>query len=221
MHLDYAKEHISKRLHMSFDISSFGCFTKRSFPTRWHLSLPWPCCATIETGEWACNRMPHLTQCGRVLSFSSCASSLLAVACDNFSVLVVDTDTRRVVRRFAGHRGRITDMVCLDGRQQVKQCMPRPQTRSLPRRVYFTMLGSHGQLNVQKFFGRKAVSSKPCQILLKDGKLCTYLQARMCSAYCRKCFLFNLCAQFHKLTKMFSKENFLNCVSPVPLINST
>ena len=38
-------------------------------------------------------------------------SSLMAVACDDFSVYVVDTDTRRTVRVFTGHSNRITDMV--------------------------------------------------------------------------------------------------------------
>ncbi|CAH1267292.1 WDR36 [Branchiostoma lanceolatum] len=37
-------------------------------------------------------------------------SNMLAVACDDFMVVVVDMETRRVVRRFSGHRNRITDM---------------------------------------------------------------------------------------------------------------
>lgn len=41
-------------------------------------------------------------------------SSMLAVALDDFSVCIVDTDTRRVVRSFKGHTNSITDMVsCL------------------------------------------------------------------------------------------------------------
>ncbi len=40
-----------------------------------------------------------------------CYSSMLCVVCDNCSMLVVDTDTRRIVRRFLGHSGRITDVV--------------------------------------------------------------------------------------------------------------
>jgi len=38
-------------------------------------------------------------------------SAMLGVACDSFVLLVVDTDTRRVVRTFHGHRNRVTDMV--------------------------------------------------------------------------------------------------------------
>ena len=38
-------------------------------------------------------------------------SSMLGVACDSFELLVVDTDTRRIVRMFRGHRNRVTDMV--------------------------------------------------------------------------------------------------------------
>ncbi|XP_072173327.1 WD repeat-containing protein 36-like [Diadema setosum] len=37
-------------------------------------------------------------------------SSMLAVASDDFSVTVVDADLRRIVRKFSGHRNRITDM---------------------------------------------------------------------------------------------------------------
>ena len=37
----------------------------------------------------------------------------MAVACDDFSIHVIDTDTRRVVRVFAGHTNRISDMVRL------------------------------------------------------------------------------------------------------------
>ena len=36
---------------------------------------------------------------------------MLAIACDHFKVLVVDTDTKRIVRIFRGHSGRVTDMV--------------------------------------------------------------------------------------------------------------
>lgn len=36
---------------------------------------------------------------------------MLALALDDFSLLVVDTETRRVVRKFAGHHGNITGMV--------------------------------------------------------------------------------------------------------------
>lgn len=36
---------------------------------------------------------------------------MLALALDDFTLLVVDIETRRVVRKFAGHRGNINDMV--------------------------------------------------------------------------------------------------------------
>lgn len=36
---------------------------------------------------------------------------MLALALDDFTVLVVDTETRRVVRKFASHRGNVNDMV--------------------------------------------------------------------------------------------------------------
>ena len=36
---------------------------------------------------------------------------MLAVSCDNFAVLIVDTDTRRIVRTFKGHTNQVTDMV--------------------------------------------------------------------------------------------------------------
>ena len=35
---------------------------------------------------------------------------MLAVACDDFLIRVVDTDTRRIVRIFSGHTNRITDL---------------------------------------------------------------------------------------------------------------
>ena len=38
-------------------------------------------------------------------------SSMLCVVCDNFSIFIVDADTRRVVRTFHGHTNRITDVV--------------------------------------------------------------------------------------------------------------
>ncbi len=38
---------------------------------------------------------------------------MLAVAADNFTVSIVDTGGRKVVRRFRGHTNRITDMVCI------------------------------------------------------------------------------------------------------------
>lgn len=36
---------------------------------------------------------------------------MLALALDDFTLLVVDIETRRVVRKFAGHHGNINDMV--------------------------------------------------------------------------------------------------------------
>lgn len=36
---------------------------------------------------------------------------MLALALDDFSMLVVDTETRRVVRKFSGHRGNVNAMV--------------------------------------------------------------------------------------------------------------
>lgn len=36
---------------------------------------------------------------------------MLALALDDFTLLVVDTETRRVVRNFTGHHGNVNDMV--------------------------------------------------------------------------------------------------------------
>lgn len=36
---------------------------------------------------------------------------MLAIALDDFTLLVVDIETRRIVRKFAGHHGNINDMV--------------------------------------------------------------------------------------------------------------
>uniref|UniRef100_A0A7N8XCH6 WD repeat domain 36 n=1 Tax=Mastacembelus armatus TaxID=205130 RepID=A0A7N8XCH6_9TELE len=41
-------------------------------------------------------------------------SGMLALALDDFTLLVVDIETRRVVRKFAGHHGNINDMVGSD-----------------------------------------------------------------------------------------------------------
>lgn len=38
-------------------------------------------------------------------------SGMLALALDDFTLLVVDIETRRIVRKFAGHQGNINDMV--------------------------------------------------------------------------------------------------------------
>ena len=40
-----------------------------------------------------------------------CCSSMLGVALDDFTVTVVDIDTRRTVRVFTGHLNTVTDMV--------------------------------------------------------------------------------------------------------------
>ncbi|CAK8691483.1 unnamed protein product [Clavelina lepadiformis] len=37
-------------------------------------------------------------------------SGMLAIVCDDFSLLVIDIETRKTVRRFSGHSGRINDM---------------------------------------------------------------------------------------------------------------
>ncbi|CAG04934.1 unnamed protein product, partial [Tetraodon nigroviridis] len=51
-------------------------------------------------------------------------SGMLALALDDFTVLVVDTETRRVVRKFAGHRGNVNDMTFSpDGRWLVTVAM--------------------------------------------------------------------------------------------------
>lgn len=36
-------------------------------------------------------------------------SSLVAVALENFDIIIMDVDTRRIVRHFQGHEGRVTD----------------------------------------------------------------------------------------------------------------
>lgn len=38
-------------------------------------------------------------------------SGMLALALDDFTMLVVDTETRRVVRKYTGHHGNVNDMV--------------------------------------------------------------------------------------------------------------
>jgi U3 small nucleolar RNA-associated protein 21 len=38
-------------------------------------------------------------------------SGMLAVATDDFSVLIIDYDIKRIVRKFSGHSNRISDMV--------------------------------------------------------------------------------------------------------------
>ncbi|XP_013888907.1 WD repeat-containing protein 36 [Austrofundulus limnaeus] len=51
-------------------------------------------------------------------------SGMVAVALDDFTLLVVDMETRRVVRKFAGHHGNITDMTFSpDGRWLVTVAM--------------------------------------------------------------------------------------------------
>jgi U3 small nucleolar RNA-associated protein 21 len=36
-------------------------------------------------------------------------SSLLAAALEDFTIIVIDLDTRTIVRKFHGHKGRLTD----------------------------------------------------------------------------------------------------------------
>lgn len=36
-------------------------------------------------------------------------SSLIAVALEDFTIILVDLDTKRIVRRFEGHQARLTD----------------------------------------------------------------------------------------------------------------
>ncbi|KAM9734451.1 LOW QUALITY PROTEIN: WD repeat-containing protein 36, partial [Menidia menidia] len=53
-------------------------------------------------------------------------SGMLAVALDDFTLEVIDAETRRVVRRFAGHHGNINDMTFSpDGRWLVTAAMDR------------------------------------------------------------------------------------------------
>ncbi|GBG32733.1 WD repeat-containing protein 36 [Hondaea fermentalgiana] len=50
-------------------------------------------------------------------------SGMLAVACDDLRVLVIDTTMRRVIRTFAGHKSRITDLAFSnDGRWLATAC---------------------------------------------------------------------------------------------------
>lgn len=46
---------------------------------------------------------------------------MLAIALDDFSLLVVDIEMKRVVRKFAGHHGNINGMVSLSSQLQ-PQC---------------------------------------------------------------------------------------------------
>lgn len=57
--------------------------------------------------------------------FSVCfiSSGMLALALDDFSLLVVDIEMKRVVRRFAGHHGNVNGMVSL-GLQLQPPCSP-------------------------------------------------------------------------------------------------
>lgn len=54
------------------------------------------------------HRDRHLTT---VLFCLFSVSGMLALALDDFTLLVVDIETRRVVRKFTGHHGNINDMV--------------------------------------------------------------------------------------------------------------
>lgn len=51
-------------------------------------------------------------------------SGMLAIALDDFSVLILDMETRRIVRRYSGHRGQISDMTFSpDGRWLITASM--------------------------------------------------------------------------------------------------
>lgn len=41
-------------------------------------------------------------------------SGILGIAFDDFSISVLDIETRKIVRTFAGHHGRINDMVIVN-----------------------------------------------------------------------------------------------------------
>lgn len=45
--------------------------------------------------------------------FCFISSGMLAIALDDFSLLVVDIELKRLVRKFAGHHGNINGMVSL------------------------------------------------------------------------------------------------------------
>lgn len=66
---------------------------------------------------------------------SNISSSLLAVAFDNFTVKVIDLETRRAIRSFPSHSNKITDMAfSLDARWLVVSSMDRSiRTWDLPR----------------------------------------------------------------------------------------
>lgn len=41
-------------------------------------------------------------------------SGILGVAFDDFSISILDIETRKIVRTFSGHQGRINDMVIVN-----------------------------------------------------------------------------------------------------------
>lgn len=49
-------------------------------------------------------------------------SGMLALALDDFTLLVADIETRRVVRKFAGHHGNINDMVGIGKLTELPSC---------------------------------------------------------------------------------------------------
>jgi len=49
-----------------------------------------------------------------LVQFIHFCSSMLAVALDSFDIIIMDTDTRRIVREFTGHHNSVTDMVRVD-----------------------------------------------------------------------------------------------------------
>lgn len=40
-------------------------------------------------------------------------SGILGIAMDDFDIVILDIETRKIVRQFSGHQGQINDMVCL------------------------------------------------------------------------------------------------------------
>ena len=56
---------------------------------------------------------------------------MLAVSYDNFVIVVVDTDTRRIVRTFRGHTNQVTDMVGDSNSLSLSLSLPPPPPLSL------------------------------------------------------------------------------------------
>ena len=67
---------------------------------------------TIQTArELTVSMMLHMEWQLTVLFCFCHVSGMLALALDDFTLLVADIETRRVVRKFAGHQGNVNDMV--------------------------------------------------------------------------------------------------------------